>query len=54
LNRLLVHVLEGLAEDRVEVPCRIGIAGPVPLATLMDAYVEHCQDIVGQILAHLH
>jgi hypothetical protein len=53
LNRLLVHVLEGLPEDKADVPCRIGIAEPVPLAKLMDAYVEHCQDIVGQILARL-
>jgi len=53
LNRLLVHVLEGLPDDKADVPCRIGIAEPVPLAKLMDAYVEHCQDIVGQILARL-
>jgi hypothetical protein len=53
LNRLLVHVLEGLAEDKADVPCRIGIAAPVALAKLMDAYVEHCQDIVGQVLARL-
>jgi hypothetical protein len=53
LNRLLVHVLKGLPEDKADVPCRIGIAEPVPLAKLMDAYVEHCQDIVGQILARL-
>jgi hypothetical protein len=53
LNRLLVHVLEGLPEDKASAPCRIGIAEPIPLAKLMDAYIEHCQDIVGQILARL-
>jgi Clp amino terminal domain, pathogenicity island component len=53
LNRLLVHVLAGLPEDKADVLCRIGIADPVPLAKLMNAYVEHCQDIVGQILARL-
>jgi hypothetical protein len=53
LNRLLVHVLKGLPEEKADVPCRIGIAAPVALAKLMDAYVEHCQDIVGQILARL-
>jgi hypothetical protein len=53
LNRLLVHVLEGLPEDRANVQCRIGIAAPVPLERLMDAYVEHCRDIVGQILTRL-
>ena len=53
LNRLLIHVLLRVPEDKVNVPCRIGIAEPVPLARMMDAYVQHCQDIVGQILARL-
>jgi len=54
LNRLLLRVLLRVPEDRTGVPCRIGIiAAPVPLAKLMDAYVEHCEDIVGQFLAHL-
>ena len=54
LNRLLIHVLLRVPEDKVNVPCRIGIAEPVPLAKMIDAYVEHCQDIVGQILARLN
>jgi hypothetical protein len=53
LNRLLIHVLLLVPEDKLDVPCRIGIAEPVPLVELMDAYIEHCQDIVGQILARL-
>jgi hypothetical protein len=53
LNRLLIHVLLRVPEDKVNAPCRIGIAEPVPLARMMDAYVQHCQDIVGQILARL-
>jgi hypothetical protein len=53
LNWLLIHVLLRVPEDKANVPCRIGIAEPVPLSKLIDAYVEHCQDIVGQILARL-
>ncbi len=53
LNRLLIHVLQRLPKDKADMPCRIGIAEPVPLVKLMDAYVEHCHDIVGQILARL-
>jgi hypothetical protein len=53
LNRLLVHFLERVPQDQANVPCRIGIAAPVPLAKLVENYIEHCQDIAGQILAHL-
>ncbi len=53
LNRLLIHVLLRVPEDKIDVACRIGIATPVPLTALIDAYVEHCQDMVGQILARL-
>jgi Clp amino terminal domain, pathogenicity island component len=53
LNRLLVHVLLRVPEDKVNVSCRIGIAEPVPLSGLMTAYLEHCQDFAGQILARL-
>jgi Clp amino terminal domain, pathogenicity island component len=53
LNRLLVHVLLRVAEDKVNVPCRIGIADRITLAELVARYVSHCEDIVGQILARL-
>jgi ClpA/ClpB-like protein len=53
LNRLLVHVLLRIPEDKASVPCRIGIADPVPLTALVARYVERSQDIVGQIVAHL-
>jgi len=53
LNRLLVHVLLRTPEDKLDVQCRIGIAQPVPLAALIQAYIEHCEDMLGQILAHL-
>jgi hypothetical protein len=53
LNRLLVHVLLRMPEDMLRVPCRIGITEPMTLAQLVAAYVEHSEDMVGQILAHL-
>jgi hypothetical protein len=53
LNRLLVHVLQRIPEDKAGVPCRIGIADPVPLTALVARYVERCQDLVGQIAARL-
>ncbi len=53
LNRLLLHVLMRVSDDKLEVRCRIGIADPISLADLVAGYVEHCEDIVGQILARL-
>lgn len=52
LNRLLVHVLAGVPEEKLNTPCRIGIAPPCTLRELIDRYVAYCEDIVGQILAH--
>jgi hypothetical protein len=53
LNLLLVHVLLQVPESKLGVPCRIGVAEPVPLSKLMEAYFAYCEDIVGQIFAHL-
>jgi hypothetical protein len=53
LNRLLVHVLLWIPEEKAGAPCRIGIADPVPLTALVARYVERSQDIVGQIAARL-
>lgn len=53
LNRLLVHVLSRIPATKLETPCRIGVAGPVSLFRLAGAYVAHCDDIVGQVLALL-
>lgn len=53
LNRLLVHVLQRVPEDKLEVRCRIGIRVPISFAELVAGYVEHCGDMVGQILARL-
>jgi hypothetical protein len=49
LNRLLVHVLRRVPEYKLGVPCRVGVAAPVPLVKLIEAYVGHCQDIVAQM-----
>jgi hypothetical protein len=53
LNRLLVHVLAQIPEEKVNTACRIGIEEPIPLSELIARYIKHCEDIVGQILAHL-
>ena len=53
LNRLLVHVLAQIPEDKLNTPCRIGVEEPIPLQRLIARYVERCEDIVGQIVAHL-
>ena len=42
-----------LSEDTLAVPCRIGTAEPVPLAKLVEAYLEYCRDLVGRILVRL-
>jgi hypothetical protein len=53
LNRLMVYVLLRMPEDKLMLPCRIGITEPMTLAQLAAAYVGHCEDIVGQILSRL-
>ncbi|HEX4596062.1 MAG TPA: Clp protease N-terminal domain-containing protein [Bryobacteraceae bacterium] len=53
LNRLLIHVLARIPEDKLRTPCRIGVAEAIPLSALIAHYVEHCEDITGQIVAHL-
>ncbi len=53
LNWLLVHVLRRIPADKLDAPCKIGIADPIPLAELVTRYVEHSGDVVGQILARL-
>lgn len=50
LNRLLSHVIEGIPQDKVHTPCRIGDAAAIPLRELIERYVAHCEDIVGQLL----
>jgi hypothetical protein len=50
LNRLIVHVIAHIPEEKLNTPCRIGIADPIPLQGLVRRYVAHCDDIVGQLL----
>ncbi|MGA2133688.1 MAG: Clp protease N-terminal domain-containing protein [Bryobacteraceae bacterium] len=50
LNRLLVHVIGGIPQNKTDTPCRIGAAEPISLRELIERYVSHCEDIVGQLL----
>jgi hypothetical protein len=49
LNRIIVHVITRIPEDKLDTPCRIGIAEPIPLLELIRRYVAHCEDIVAQL-----
>jgi hypothetical protein len=49
-NRLIVHVIQRIPPEKIDTPCRIGIADPIPLQELVRRYVAHCDDIVGQLL----
>jgi hypothetical protein len=51
MNRLLAHVLSKIPESKLETPCRIGINPPIPLSGLVAAYIEHCEDVLSEILA---
>jgi hypothetical protein len=53
LNRLLIHLLALIPEGKLTLVCRIGIHEPIPLSKVIERYVEHCEDVVAQILAHL-
>jgi hypothetical protein len=50
LNRLLLHVIARIPEEKMDTPCRIGIAEPIPLRELVRRYVAHCEDVLGQLL----
>jgi hypothetical protein len=53
LNRLIIHVMAQVPEEKLNVICRIGVRDPIPFSKLIERYVEHCEDVVGQILARL-
>ncbi len=53
LNSLLVHVLGVIPEEKVQMPCRVGIEEPIPFLRIVDQYVEHTEDLVGQITSKL-
>jgi Clp amino terminal domain, pathogenicity island component len=50
LNGLLTHVISQIPEEKLTIPCQIGVADPIPLRELVRRYVSHCEDIVGQLL----
>jgi hypothetical protein len=53
VNRLLIHVLSQIPEEKLKMPFHIGIEEPIPLAEVVDRYIAHYEDLVGQILARL-
>jgi hypothetical protein len=53
VNRLLIHVLAQIPEDKLKILFHIGVEKPIPLVEVIDRYVAHCEDLVGQILARL-
>jgi len=52
LNGLIIHVLSQLPAEKLNVPCRIGVAEPVPLSAVIESYVAHCEDVAAQIVLH--
>jgi hypothetical protein len=53
VNRLLIHVLAQIPEEKLKTPFHIGTEETIPLAKVIDLYIAHCEDLVGQILARL-
>lgn len=50
---LLLHAVATLPGAKAAIPCRIGIADPVPLEKLLAGLVEMTEDILEQVLARL-
>jgi hypothetical protein len=53
LNRMLIHVLRAVPEEKLLLECRIGIHEPQTLLGLIQRYVKDCEDVIGQVLARL-
>jgi hypothetical protein len=53
LNRFLVHMVGRLTEEKLGLPCKIGVAEPITLAELIGRYVTDVEDLAGQVLAKL-
>jgi len=53
LNRLLVHILCAVPEDKSNTVVRVGIEEPQTLRALIDRYSKESDDLMGQILARL-
>jgi len=50
LNRLLLHAIAQVPEARLPTPFRVGIAEPTTLLQVIESYVDHCEDLVAQVL----
>jgi hypothetical protein len=50
LNRMLLHVLAQIPEEKLAASCRVGIEEATTLAKLIDRYLDHCEDLVAQVL----
>jgi len=53
INRLLIHVLAVVPEEKLTAECRIGVEEPQTLLAVIQRYVSECEDVAGQILARL-
>ncbi len=50
LNRMLLHVLAQIPEEKLGLSCRVGIEDATTLAILIGRYIDHCEDLVAQVL----
>lgn len=53
MNRLLIHVLLLIPEEKTRTPVRIGVEQPISFLQLIERYVSLCDDILGQMLSRL-
>src|SRR5262249_2827785 len=53
MNRLLVHVLLLVPEEKITMPVRVGVEKPISFLQLVERYLERSEDILGQILSRL-
>jgi hypothetical protein len=49
LNRLLARVIARIPAEKLDTPCRIGIAEPIALQELVRLYVAHFQEVAGEL-----
>ena len=53
LNRMLLHTLTDIPEEKLAISCRVGIEGPTSLLKLVERYVEQCEDISWYLISAL-
>lgn len=54
LNLLLAHVIAAIPEEKTGVMCRIGIAPAAPLSAILERYMQHCEELIAEILTLGH